>query len=109
MAGLKLTNFDDHPADQRYVVFHFQDATIAGEFMDELTLSAIPFEADESGGPPYLIGVKKTFREKAVMLNYTVIGRHRPKFIGDPIFRWILFAIVGIAILLAFVGVLNRS
>lgn len=109
MVRLNLTNYDDHPADNRYVVFHFKDPQMAGEFMDGLTMAAIPFEADETGGPPYLIGVKKTFRKKALEINYSVIGKHREKFIGDPIFRWFVIAMVGLVFLLAIVGALNRS
>jgi hypothetical protein len=108
MSILRLTNFEDHPHDHRYMVFNFPTSAIAGEFMDELTMAAIPFEADDSGGPPFLIAVKKQFRERAVRANYIVTGRHRERFIGDDVFRWFLLAFVGFAILLAILGVLNR-
>jgi hypothetical protein len=109
MVRLNLTNYDDHPSDNRYMVFHFKDPKMAGEFMDGLTMAAIPFEADEDGGPPYLIGVKRSFRQKALEINYSVIGRHRQKFIGDSIFRWFVIALVSLAILLAVLGAFNRS
>ncbi len=106
---LNLTNFEDHPSDHRYMVFNFPTLQMAGEFMDGLTMKAIPFEADDSGGPPFLIGVKKQFRERAVEVNYIVLGRHRQPFISDPIFRWFIFIFVAAAIILAVVGSLNRS
>ncbi len=107
--ALRLTNFEDHPTDHRYMVFRFPTSQMAGEFMDGLTMKAIPFEADDSGGPPYLIGVKKQFRERAVEVNYIVLGRHRQPFISDPVFRWFVFILVAAAIILAVVGYLNRS
>ena len=106
---LRLTNFQDHPTDHRYMVFNFSTSQMAGEFMDGLTMKAIPFEADDGSGPPFLIGVKKQYRERAVEVNYTVIGRHRERFIGDPVFRWFIFILVAAAIILAVVGFLNRS
>jgi hypothetical protein len=110
MSILRLTNFQDHPGDHRYLVFHFQDGKMAGEFMDELTMAAIPFEIDdENAGPPYLIGVKKQFRERAVRLNYLVYGRHRPRFIGDDVFRWFLLVFVALLVLLAILGWFNRQ
>ncbi len=108
MSLLRLTNFSDHPGDHRYMVFNFPTSTIAGEFMDELTMAAIPFEADGSGGPPFLIGVKKQFRERAVRINYTVTGKHRKPFIGDDVFRWLLLIFVGAALILGILGILNR-
>jgi hypothetical protein len=108
MALLRLTNFEDHPTDHRYMVFSFGTQNMADEFMDGLTMKAIPHEADTSGGPPFLVGVKKQFREQAVRINYTVIGRYREKFIGDDVFRWLLLGVVGLALLLAILGVLNR-
>lgn len=106
---LRLTNFEDHPGDHRYMVFNFPTSQMAGEFMDGLTMAAIPFEADDSGGPPFLIGVKKQYRERAVQINYTVIGKHRKPFIGDDVFRWLLLVFVGVAILLAILGIFNRA
>ena len=106
---LSLTNFEDHPTDHRYMVFNFPTSQMAGEFMDALTMKAIPFEVDDSGGPPFLIGVKKHFRERAVKENYIVTGRHRRPFIVDPVFRWFVFIFVALAIILAVAGILNRS
>ena len=108
MSILRLTNFADHPHDHRYMVFNFPTSAMAGEFMDGLTMAAIPFEADESGGPPFLVGVKKQFREKAVEVNYTVIGKHRERFIGDDVFRWLVLGFVGLALLLAIIGALVK-
>ena len=105
MGGLRLTNFEDHPTDHRYMVFNFPNSQMAGEFMDGLTMKAIPFEADDSGGPPFLIGVKKHFRERAIEVNYTVLGRHRKPFIGDVVFRWFLLVFVAVSIILAIAGI----
>lgn len=107
--GLRLTNFEDHPTDHRYMVFRFPTSQMAGEFMDGLTMKAIPFEADDSGGPPFLIGVKKQFRERAVEVDYIVLGRHRQPFISDPVFRWFILIFVALAIILLIGGMLNRT
>ncbi len=108
MSILRLTNFEDHPGDHRYMVFTFQNALIAREFMDQLRSAGIPYEQDEGDGPPFLVGVKKHHREQAVRLNYLVTGKYRERFIADDVFRWTLLVFVGIAVVLAIVGMLNR-
>jgi hypothetical protein len=103
MAILNLTNFDDHPEDPNWMVFRFPENRQAEEFIAGLDAEGIGHERD-AGGPPFLVGVKQYHRERAVRINYTVVGRHREPFIADRAFRWGLLAFVGVIVLLAVVG-----
>ena len=88
------------------MVFRFAERGIADEFIEGLRAASIPFESDDSDGPPYLIGVKTQYREKAVRINYTVLGRHREPFIADGMMRWGLIGLLGVLLLLAVLGMI---
>ena len=105
MALFNLTNFNDHPEDPNWIVFRFPDATMVGEFTDGLSSAAIAYEQD-TGGPPYLVGVKQRHREAAVRINYRVLGRHRSPFMADTVLRWTVIGLVAVAIALAVAGAL---
>lgn len=105
MALFNLTNFNDHPEDPNWVVFQFTDATMLREFTDDLTNAAITYEQD-TGGPPFLVGVKQRNREAAVRINYRVLGRHRSPFMADKALRWTVIGVVAVAIALAVAGAL---
>lgn len=109
MALLNLTNYDDHPDDPQWIVFRFPDKGQANEFTQALSVEGLHFEEDTSGGPPFLVGVKQRHRERAVRLNYLVLGRHRQPFIADGLLRWSILIIVGLVVAFAMVGVILRG
>lgn len=108
MALLNLTNYDDHPEDPNWIVFRFAEQGMAGEFQQALRTAGIGCEADDQGGPPYLVAVRQRHREAAVRANYQVLGRHREPFIGDRLLRFAVLAIVGLLLALAIAGALLR-
>jgi hypothetical protein len=63
----------------------------------------IAYQTGEADGT-MLIGVKQLDRERAIRVNYTVLGRHRRPFIGDPLLRWLVLGLVGLLVLLALLG-----
>ncbi|MBK8497467.1 MAG: hypothetical protein IPL52_01295 [Flavobacteriales bacterium] len=100
----ELTNYSDHPEEPTWIVFRFAQAHIAQEFIVELEREGVKHERDENGGPPFLVGVKQHHRERAVRINYSVLGRHRKPFMGDPVLRWSVFVLVALAVVLAVAG-----
>jgi hypothetical protein len=103
MALLNLTNFDDHPSDPTWLVFRFGDDDMAREFREGLDAAGIPHE-DDLGAHPRLIAVKQRHRDAAIRIDYQVLGRHRPPFIGDGRLRWGLLGLTALLVLLALVG-----
>lgn len=99
-----LTNYAEHPTEPDWLVFRFPVAAQREEFAQMLGAEGIRHEVDTDAGPPYLIGVRSRHRERAVRLNYTVLGRHRRPFLSDPLFRWSVLAAVGALLVLAFIG-----
>lgn len=109
MALLNITNFDDHPEDPNWMVFRFKERAMAAEFVDGLIGSSIPFEQDESGNAPFLVGVKAQYREKAVRINYVVIGKYRSPFIADRILRWGLIGFLVLVFIMIVLGMVLGS
>jgi hypothetical protein len=103
-----LTNFEEHPSEPEWIVFRFAASSIADEFVEELTRAGVKHERDTEGGPPFLVGVRKSQREAAVRLNYLVLGRHRSPFIADRYLRLGVFAFLALLIALAVAGALLR-
>lgn len=102
---LKLTNFQTHPKNASYVVFHYPSADMANEFEIKLTLDKIPFERDnpEKGEEEkYYFGIRKIHFKKAKKINYIVYGNHRKPFIGNNVYKWVVLgftiAIIGLAV-----------
>lgn len=108
MALLNITNFDDHPQEPLWLVFRFHTADIAAEFMLALRAEGIPYEEAPDGGPPFLVGVKQRHRNKAVRVNYAVIGKHRAPFIADGVLRWGVIILVALLTVLAGIGMMHR-
>jgi hypothetical protein len=103
MALMNLTNYDDHPTEPNWVVFRFQDRGMAAEFQEGLRTAGILHEVDDDG-PICLIGVKQRDRERAVHINYAVLGRHRKPFIGDTGLRYGLVGLFVVLLTLAIIG-----
>jgi hypothetical protein len=107
----KLTNFQSHPTNSSYVVFHFPSVEMANDFEIKLAAAAIPFERDnpEDGEQEkYYFGIRRMYFKKAKKINYLVYGHHRTPFIGNKIYKWIILgftiAIIGLAIVGAIVS-----
>ncbi len=104
MPLLDITNYGDHPEEPNWLVFRYGEVDMANEMEVALAAASLEYERDNNEGPPYLIGVRKRDRDLAVRLNYTVLGRHRPRFISDNGLRWTILIVVLLMVLLAIAG-----
>ncbi|HRD51272.1 MAG TPA: hypothetical protein PKY96_01355 [Flavobacteriales bacterium] len=104
LESFNITNFREHPNEEQWLVFRFPTAGQALEFEAELRAAGLRHERDEHGGPPYLVAARKADREKAVRLNYLVLGRHREPFIANKALRWALILLLGLLLGLIVIG-----
>ncbi len=105
MSLIDITNWGDHPTEPGWLVFRYGDVDRALAMRRALEAEGIPHEVDEEG-PPWLIGVRKKYRERAELLNYRALGGDRPRFIADRALRWLVLGLVGAVLLLALAGML---
>lgn len=105
---MNLTNFYDHPQDNRYLVFKFFDENVRDAF--ELTLNdkGIYFERDddvnEAGNAVTYFGVSKTYKDEAIKANYEAFGQFRKPMIPNPILRYGFLIFVFVVVVIAIVG-----
>jgi hypothetical protein len=99
-----LTNYAEHPTEDQWLVFRFHSEAQAAEFEEALRGGGLRHERDPEGGPPYLVAARRADREKAVRLNYVVLGRHREPFIGNKAMRWGLIALLGLLLAMGAIG-----
>lgn len=102
---MNITNFDDHPGDNRYYVFKYRLDEHADEFATLLQEKNVVYERfyDEDNDMT-LFGIAKTFSKEAIWCNNIVHGRHRKPFISIGILRWALLIVTAGMILLALIG-----
>ena len=108
----RITNYYEHPSNSNYVVFHYLRKEQSDAFKELLEKEKIPFEmhTETEGKTVYLFAVKKINEKRAIRLNFLALGKHREKFIGDPVLRWVVLGIFFFAIALALAGLfLNKN
>ncbi len=109
---MRLTNYYEHPADNRYYVFRFAEGEYADEFEAMLNESKIRYERyrDTDGpSPVILFGVHKSLFKEALRCNYLIYGKHREPFISHPLLRWALLIVTAGMIALAVAGYLLKK
>jgi len=110
---VNLTNFYDHPGDNRFLVFKFFDEKVAEEFKSLLDEQAINYETDQSyneaNNLALFVAVNKSDREKATKANYLAFGKYRKPMIPNKILRYGFLIVVFLMIALAIVGALISS
>lgn len=106
---LNITNYNPHPENPHYTVFHFYREDMATYFEELLKKDNIPFESfiEEEGKTIYLFGIKNIYLDKAVKLNYISIGKFRQGFISNKITAVSLIVVVLILIVFAVIGFIN--
>jgi len=112
MSLIDLTNYRDHPSTSGYVVFFFGTYDMAVSFEDMLSQENIFFEKDvsESGEKKrYLYAVKRRDAERVKILNNMAMGKHRGRFISDPIVRNLILFIFLATLILALIGYLKMN
>lgn len=104
---MKLVNYYDHEADNRYVVFEFVSAEHADYFEQLLSDGNVDFERfldDESNPPQTLFGVKKSYKDQALKMNFLVHAKYRRPFIKSTFLKWTLLIVTGAFLALAIIG-----
>jgi hypothetical protein len=107
-----LTNYWDHPADNRYTVFRFFDEEHADHFESLLKADGIEYERhldDEGEQAKYLFGISKQYQKRAIKANFLTHGVYRKPFIGNAWFKYTLLLITAMMILIAIVGYLKNA
>jgi hypothetical protein len=100
---MNFTNYFEHPADNRYMVYKYQIAQHAQKFEARLVEAGIPFEKhleNEEGVDWTYYGVHKDYRKEANRANHLTVGEHREMFIPNKRFRWgvVIFGLVVITL-----------
>lgn len=103
---LNITNYNPHPEDPNYTVFHFYREDLAKTFEELMIKNKIPYESVTEHGARtiYLFGVKNIYRKQVVRINFEAIGKHREPFIPNKVFAYLLILFVLLMILIAFIG-----
>ena len=109
---IQLTNFIPHPADKRFVIFMFPDMKMAEFFEEELIREKIPYEKelDEENDPErMLFALKRTYTDRAIKINYLAHGKYRQPTFRTPVWRWIVFILVGVFLAFALYGYFSQG
>ena len=110
---LNLTNYFDHPGDNRYTVFRFTVSEHADHFESLLRTDEIEYERheelDEEGSNLYLFGVSKRFQKNAVRANFLTHAAYRKPFIGNKLLKYALLVITIGFVVLAILGYINQN
>ncbi|MDG1767517.1 MAG: hypothetical protein P8H98_12045 [Flavobacteriales bacterium] len=104
---MRIVNFYEHPADNRYTVFQYGLEEHADHFQSLLEERKIPFERylDEEVDPPVtLFGVANSHRGDAENCNYLCHARYRRRMIPNRFLGVLLVLVTGLFVLLAIVG-----
>lgn len=106
---LNITNYNPHPENPNYTVFHFYRQDLSGEFENLLVENNIPFEkaVEQRERTIYLYGIKNSYYKQAVKLNFLTYGKFRDPFIPNRFFGIALILLVFILIVIAFIGFLK--
>lgn len=102
-----FTNKLKHPTNRTITVYRFYVREQAEYFGELLVDAQIEYEAqidEEDERKPMYFGVKRIHERKVDKLNYTALGRGRPKFVASSQLRWIIIGISIITLLLAIIG-----
>lgn len=103
---MKLTNYNEHPQDNRYMVYDYVNLEHADYFQSLLEARKVEFERfldDESEQPRILFGVHKRFKKDANQSNFLTHAEFRNPMIKSRWWAWILllvtFAIISLAVI----------
>jgi hypothetical protein len=107
----RITNYYEHPTDNRYVVFHYYKNEQAQTFEDLLLKNNIRFEKHIEDENAYIIlfAIPKTHYKECVKYNFIAIGTHRKPFIPNRYLGYFLILLIAAAITLAIIGYLKSK
>jgi len=104
---MRLVNWYQHPADNRYNVFEFRNAEMAEEFARDLEREGVEVdrgEREEEGEVVDLFGVHRDQFKVALRVNHLLHGRYRRPFIAHRGLRWAMLLVTALALGLAMLG-----
>lgn len=106
---MRLTNYYEHPGDNRYYVFEFPTDDYANEFEALLVSRKVAFERhfDAEASRNVLFGIHRDFFKDALWCNNILYAKHRKPFISNSVFRWFVLLFTAGLITLAIVGYLK--
>lgn len=103
MSSFNMTNWEEHPRDNRYFVFRFSKMEQARRFAEMLTEKGIEYQAHEEEEMKRFAVSRADF-DQARKLNYLVMAEHREPMIANAVLRWGLVLIVLAAVTIAIIG-----
>ncbi|MCO6501243.1 MAG: hypothetical protein J5I47_12820 [Vicingus serpentipes] len=106
-----ITNFFDHPTRPGHTVFRFYEKERATAFQKLLEKENVWFEHDyhtENEKTIYFFGVKNGSLKVVNQCNYLTNAQFRKPLIPNSYFRWTIFVITTIIIVLAILGYVNQ-
>lgn len=105
-----LSNYKEHPVKTNYLVFKFTNPAMGLYFESLLEENNISFEKDDEGhgqNDLLLYGVKTTYREEAVRLNFLAYAKLRKPLIPNVYLRYTVLLFFGFLVFLAIFGYIN--
>lgn len=107
---IKYANFESHHRQRNYTVFYFYAKDHADYFEALLLENEIPFErgSGQDMVRRHLIGVHRTYQDRAEMLNDEVGNYYRKPFLGTNRMRNFVLIFTLVAIVFAVIGYLLR-
>ena len=103
---IEYSNFEDHQKQRSYVVFYFYAKDPADYFEALLIENEIPYERGQGQDliRRHMIGIHKSYQEKAQELN-NITGNHfRKPFLGDLNLRNAVLIFTLVVVLIALIG-----
>jgi len=106
---MNITNYNTHPENPNYTVFHFYREDMSLHFKNLLEKNNVPFEYAEEEGERklFLYGISNSYYSQTVRLNFETIGKHRERFIPNTFIAVSLIVVVALLILIAVIGYLK--
>lgn len=109
---MQLTNYYDHPSDNRYMVYQFYESEHADAFEAMLVADKVVFERfldEEEERPRILFGVHKTHKKRSNHANFMVHAKYRSPFIPNVILRYSVLIITIVMIAMAVIGYIKSA
>ncbi|HKK39786.1 MAG TPA: hypothetical protein VJ949_10240 [Cryomorphaceae bacterium] len=108
---IKYANFETHHKQRSFIVFYFYAKDHADYFEALLIENEIPFErgSGQDMVRRHLVGVHRSYQEKAESLNDEVGNYYRKPFLGTNRFRNFVLIFTLVAIAFALIGYFLRQ
>ncbi len=105
--NLNFTNYQQHPTNEQYVVFHFSGEARGGYFEELLEKNGIAYEKDViKERSLWLYAVHRRHLTRVEKLNWQVFARYRKPFIPQKGLRVLVIALFLLLVGLALIGYL---